>query len=149
MKCIRLLLFIALLLGQAPVWAQTGACGILAIPMAFGGGYDAIGSAPLHGNGQVTVTCNQPAIVRLGPGQYSSGTFSPRKMRTASGGMTLDYNLFVDATYSRIWGDGTTSTFIQNVGPGANTLTIYGQIMGGQRVPVGMYQDLIVISVEW
>jgi spore coat protein U-like protein len=117
--------------------------------MAFGGGYDAIGSAPLHGNGQVTVTCSQPAIVRLGPGQHSAGTFFPRKMLAAFGEMTLAYNLFVDATYSRIWGDGTTSTFIQNVGPGATTLTIYGRIPGGQPVPVGMYQDLIVISVEW
>ena len=117
--------------------------------MAFGGGYDAIGSAPLHGNGQVTVTCSQPAIVRLGPGQHSDGTFSPRKMRMVSGGVTLDYNLYVDPTYTRIWGDGSTSTFILNASPGTNTLTIYGQITGGQRVPTGMYQDLIVISVEW
>ena len=149
MKCIRLLLFIALLLGPAPVWAQMEACQVQAIPMAFGGGYDAIGSAPLHGNGQVTVTCSQPAIVRLGPGQHSDGTFSPRKMRMVSGGVNLDYNLYVDPTYTRIWGDGSTSTFILNANPGTNTLTIYGQITGGQRVPTGMYQDLIVISVEW
>ena len=85
MKCIRLLLFIALLLGPAPVWAQMEACLVQAIPMAFGGGYDAIGSAPLYGTGQVTVTCSQPAIVRLGPGQHSAGTFFPRKMLMASG----------------------------------------------------------------
>ena len=45
MKCIRLLLFIALLLGPAPVWVQMEACLVQAVPMAFGGGDDAIGSA--------------------------------------------------------------------------------------------------------
>ena len=67
----------------------------------------------------------------------------------ASGGIDSDYNLYVDPTYTRIWGDGATNTIIQNASPGTNTITIYGQITGGQRVPVGMYQDLIVISVEW
>jgi spore coat protein U-like protein len=67
-------------------------------------------------------------------------------MLSAQGTATLAYNLYVDATYTRVWGDGTGNTQTQT---GIGNLVIYGRILGQQPVPIGLYTDRVTIIVEW
>ena len=65
----------------------------------------------------------------------------------------LQYNLYKDAAYAQIWGNGTggTVTLVNtNSGSGVGpTHTIYGRIPAGQDLPVGVYTDTIVITITF
>ena len=58
-------------------------------------------------NGELIVTCDEAAgfSVALSPG---IGSYRLRKMQ-GSDGSVLKYNLFVDSTRRRIWGDGVSA----------------------------------------
>jgi len=98
--------------------------------------------------GTITVTCDvsTPYTIALSPG--GSGTYSPRRM--ASGGNTLDYNLYRDSGYSQIWGDGTggSYTIADSV---SKDYTVYGRIvLSTQRdAMVGSYSDSIIVTVTY
>jgi len=79
------------------------------------------------------------------------GTFATRTL--SSGGSTLDFNLYRDAAYSQVWGDGTGATFtVAGTGSGlltSNNITVYGQIPISQDKPVGTYTSLITVTVSY
>jgi len=82
--------------------------------------------------------------VKLDPGKHSGGLFNPRKMLGEED--YLEYNLYVDAACTKIWGDGTGSTFIRT---GAESITVYGRVPPRQKVRPGAYGDSVTIIVEW
>ncbi len=83
-------------------------------------------------------------MVKLDPGRGSGGNFTARKMDGA--GNNLNYNLYIDAAGTKIWGDGTGGTFAQ---PGGSNLIIYGRIPPLQKVKPGAYSDSVIVIVEW
>lgn len=124
------------------------ACEVVATGVYFGQ-YDSTGSQTVTGTGFLRLTCPQPAIIRLNAGLHSQGTFNTRQLWSPNPGGQLRYNLYLDPTSLRIWGDGSANTVIQQVPAGVSNLTIYGQMPGGQKVPVGTYTDNITVTVEW
>ena len=120
-------------------------CDVTGVPVHFGD-YDT--RSPQHATGTITITCNRPTAVtvKLDPGQHAGGRFQPRKMLSTKGPATLAYNLYVDASYTRVWGDGTGNTQTQT---GMGNLIIYGRIPGQQNVPAGLYTDRVTVIVEW
>lgn len=144
-----LLLAIASLITSAHVLAQD--CNVNVTPMSFGHMEPADGVA-VDSVANISITCNSPTpfLVRLDVGQNSANIFS-RILRLVGGEADLRYNLFVDASRTNIWGDGTagSSTFSglsNNVG---KNLPVYGRIYGGQSPPPGSYVDSITVVVEW
>lgn len=149
--------------------AAPGVCNgatVTSTPVAFGN-YDPISGAAVTSTGTITLTCGgktaNPIIsVQLSAGD--SGVFSQRYMKdTTTGVNTLNYNLYIDATYAAtsIWGDGTSGTqdpggTTSGVG-GANTLvvTVYGQIPANQDPSAGCtvtgcsYSDTITITINF
>ncbi len=109
-----------------------------------------------------TLTATSPFRVRCTPssqGQVviSAGTppasFTPRTLK-GPGGATLPYNLFLDATYTAIWGDGTGGSAVPAAymtGPGGgNTYfdgTIYAALPSGADVPPGIYTDTVGVDI--
>jgi spore coat protein U-like protein len=97
----------------------------------------------------VTVT------ISLGTG--SAGSYLPfRKMQGPSPSDTLNYNMYVDAAYAQVLGDGTGGTSndigsatISKNSPFTFTETIYGRIFSGQDPAVGAYSDPIVYTVNF
>ena len=86
------------------------------------------------------------------------GTYAPRKM--ANGANRLNYNLFVDAARSVVWGDSTAGTSTVNalplqkngmyLNPNATrnfSFTTYGRIPASQSVPTGNYTDTITVTL--
>ena len=124
------------------------ACQATAIGVAFGR-YLAIGSQPSTGVGMLRLNCTRPALVRLSAGLHSQGASNSRFLESTGGSGHLRYNLYLDPSAVRIWGDGSANTFVQPVPTGMTNLQIYAVIPGGQRVQVGNYSDMITVIIDW
>jgi spore coat protein U-like protein len=133
--------------------AVAGNCNITAAPNLDFGNYD--GSAVLTTSGDIKVRCSNgtPYSVKLSAG---GGTYAQRLL--AKGTDKLQYNLFTDAAYANVWGDGTSST-VFNTGTGSGlslaqekTHTVYGQLPNSttnQDAPVGAYADTITVTITY
>jgi spore coat protein U-like protein len=131
-------------------WGQS--CTVTATAASFGS-YDMFASAPLDTTGYISVRCDPGVayMLKLDPGQNANQNFQPRKMRSAAGQSTLDYNLYVDSAYTQVWGDGTGATFARSGAGtgGTDHVAIYGQVPPRQNVVPGTYSDSIIVTVEW
>lgn len=126
--------------------------------MAFGA-YSAINSVDVDSNADITVNCSGNdnilirAVTEISTG--SSGSFNPRTMQ--NGVSTLNYNIYVNANYNRIWGDGTGGTRTRRIrcnlrGPPTTctgSRTMYGRIPAGQNVPAGNYADTLIVTITY
>ena len=127
------------------------ACSVSATTLNFGT-YSPTAGTALTGNSAVSVNCTSgtPYTTSLNVGT-GGGAFATRTL--ASGGNTLNYNLYRDAAYSQVWGDGSGSTFtVAGTGSGlltANTITVYGQVPIAQDKPVGTYSSTITVTVNY
>lgn len=126
-------------------------CTVSSTPVAFSTVNPISGSAATA-TGTVSVTCTNGtgwgASAGLGTG--TGATFSSRKMK--SGTNLLNYNLFTDAAYSTVWGDGTSSTAkVSNTGSGtAQVFNVYGQVPSGQTsVVTGDYTDVVSVTISY
>ncbi len=139
-------------------WAggAQAACFIATFTLRFGAVNAS--AASVDSVGDVSVTCTDAPGTLI---HYSlslnaglAGAFAPRKMRSA-GGATMQYNLYMDAARSIVWGDGTGGA--ANVAAAYSitgaTVTkhypVYGRIFAGQNVPPGDYGDSILISLDF
>lgn len=126
-------------------------CTISAVSVAFGN-YNVFTATPVDSAGSVTFRCNsQAANISITLGKGASSTFTPRTMSKA--GEALNYNLYLDAARTNVWGDGTggTSTYT-NANPPNNqnvTLPIYGRIPASQDVSAGVYTDTVLATVNF
>ena len=149
-----------------PAWllpslaTAAASCTVTATGPVFGI-YNPLSATANFSNGQVTVTCTLigggTTTVSL-VSSYSSGAsgnFATRSMR--SGVNTLNYNLYYDAAYSLIRGDGTggsqtgSATLALSAGTPTRTATgvIYGRIPAGQDVAAGNYADTITVTITY
>lgn len=119
-------------------------------PVTFGS-YDVLSTTPLDSTGTITYICLVSLSIRIDISNGSNGTYSVRRM-TGPGGDKLDYNLFLDAARTRIWGDGTNST--ERYGPYIGllvltTLTVYGRVFAKQDVRAGSYTDTLTVTLNY
>jgi len=115
--------------------------------------YDVLSISATDSSGQITVQCDpgQPYQIKLNAGLYASGNFNIREMQSAETRTPLRYNLFLDPSYSQIWGDGQgASLFYRGIGSIApQRIPIFGRINPSQRVGAGQYSDSIIVTIEW
>lgn len=104
----------------------------------------------------VQFTCTDGLLPTIGYtlaiSEGSSGSFASRSLKFA--GLSLDYNLYTEPTYTQIFGDG-------QVGTNSNTVSgicvagiacvvpVYGRINGGQPKTSGQYSDEVVITISF
>jgi spore coat protein U-like protein len=154
-RCIRTCLLLAALgtLASPIAHALVVSCTVSATALAFGT-YTPLQPSALTSSGTISVSCIvanglNPVTITLNTG--SSGSFGTRTM--TSGPNALNYNLYLDAAHSQIWGDGTGGSMRDNdsVNPGHPNIsaTVYGQIPGLQDPAAGSYTDLITVSVNY
>jgi spore coat protein U-like protein len=126
------------------------ACSITTTGVSFGT-YDVFQASPVDSTGSVRYQCTGSTgtfTISLGTG--SSGTFQPRTM--VSGAERLNYNLYLDAARTSIWGDATggTSWFMESNASGKPvTITVFGRIPPGQDVAAGTYTDTIIVTIQF
>jgi spore coat protein U-like protein len=135
-------------------------CSVSATGPAFGV-YNPLSATPTYANGTVQVSCTLlsggATTVNL-VSSYSTGASGSYALRTMlSGANTLGYNLYFDAAYTQIRGNGTggsqTGGATLNLTTGSPTQsasgTIYGRIPAGQDVAAGSYADTIVVTITY
>jgi len=150
--------------GSAGLFPALAAAAVSCTVSATGplfGIYNPLSATPTYANGQVQATCTLlsggATTVNL-VSSYSTGHSGSYALRTmAAGTSTLHYNLFFDAAYTQIRGDGTggsqTGGASFSLTPGnptqSTTSTIYGRIPASQDVAAGAYADTIVVTVTY
>jgi spore coat protein U-like protein len=142
------LLMIAMLAAPAIAEAQLGLnCTISTTPVAFGD-YNVLSPAPKTTTGTVTYQCTFAINIIVTLSRGSSSTFDPRTMR--NGSEVLNYNLYREATYQTIWGDGTGGTQTYTALASVlfpTTVTVFARLPAGQNVAVGSYGDSVVATI--
>ena len=107
-------------------------------------------SIPLQGQTAIQLLCGAgtTAEVSLDEGLRPGANTSRRRMEQDSGTDRLDYDLFQDPARTIHWGDrsGRDTLEVQTTGA-PQTLPVYGQVPGGQRVRDGVYSDTITVRV--
>ncbi len=117
---------------------------------------------PLGGNAAanttISVRCtkNTGFTVALNRGATTGGTIAQRLLSDGSGN-TLQYNLYRDAAFTQLFGDGTSGTTASGTGNGmapasAVAVSVYGQLPDNttnQAVPAGTYGDVINVTVTY
>jgi len=123
--------------------------------------YNPLSATPTYANGDVEVTCtllSGGATTVTLVSSYSTGSSGTYAMRTMlSGANKLNYNLFFDAAYTQVRGNGTggsqTGGATLNLTAANRTQTasgtIYGRIPAGQDVAAGSYADTIVVTITY
>lgn len=152
-KSLKRLVFYALL---AMMWigsAQAKTCSITGGGVAFGA-FDPTSSSSLDTMGSLTLHCNGrfQAVLSLSVGNGAGASYSSgRKMTRAGGPGTLTYNLYANATRTKVLGNGTGgSVTLQINGQNTYSQTIWGRIPGGQNmVSVGSYTDIVMATVSY
>ena len=124
------------------------ACQVMASGITLGM-YETIAPSMVVGTGTIRLTCPQPAVIRLSAGLHSQGEFSHRTLRANTDPTHLRYNLYIDPTLLRVWGDGAANTYVQQVPAGTSNLTIYAVVPEGQKVEAGSLNDMITVIAEW
>ena len=93
--------------------------------------------------------------VSLGAGSYGSGDrISTRYMgNIAKGGAYMGYNLYTDAGYATVWGNGTTGALLNGsipTGASDQSLTVYGRIPAGQNtLKAGNFSDTLTMTLTY
>ena len=134
-----------------PISAQ-GACSLTSTSVAFGT-YDIFSPSPLDTLGQIIFRCaNNDHNVSISLDKGGASTFNPRLM--FNGSSTLNYNLYLDAARTMIWGDGTGGTrnfFIPNPQPNNTDISvpIYGRVPAGQGASVGNYNKTLTVTINF
>ena len=155
MRAAAALLGLALALLARPAWGQS--CNAGATGEAFGT-YNPFTSVATTSTATVTVTCQSAVsvlvsyVISLNGG--SAGTVMARSM--SNGTARLPYQLYKDALYSQVWGDGTGGSSTWTDGyllglqtPVSHTYAAYGSIPAGNQVVPGVYGDLLTIMLTY
>jgi spore coat protein U-like protein len=153
------------LLALTPV-ASLGAGSVVSCTISVAGGvafgvYNPFSAAPTYANATVSASCtlvSGPATTANLVSSYTtgaSGSYNPRTL--VSGANVLDYNLYFDAGYTEIRGNGTggsqtggASFTLTPAAPTQSTSdTMYGRMPAGQNAKVGTYSDSIMVTITY
>ena len=153
----RALLFATLMLIAVAAAGQT--CSFFPAPGAanFGNYSVFAGGGPLTTTPTFNVRCtanNMTVYVLMSRGT-NSASFNPRTMLHAASGNRLNYNIYLDAANTQIWGDNSGGTSYKTINlPTANTalatpVPIYASAPRGADVVAGTYNDSITVTMWW
>ena len=126
-------------------------CSLSSTSISFGN-YDVFSTAALDTNGSIVYRCgggDNNISISLNHGGAPS--FNPRRM--LKGSEILNYNLYLDAARTVIWGDGTAGTQTYSIRNPPNnqdvTVPVYGRVPLGQSVSKGAYTDTITVTINF
>lgn len=118
-------------------------CSVSTAPVVFSN----VGLSQVDATGSITVNCTNTSgfSVRLDGG--NSGNINARKLNHDTLPASFDYQLYTDAGFNTVWGDGTTGGVGSGTGP-TQTLTVYGRTMSTPDT-AGAYSDEVEVTVVY
>jgi spore coat protein U-like protein len=147
--------FVTFELSYALCSGKNCSCSVEVMPVNFGN-YSPYSTEATTGLGKITVNC---AAQTAGQVSYTislntgAGRFLSRAM--VLGSRRLQYNLYTDSAYQFIWGDGTVGTNVVNdaypiiKGNNSKTYPVFGKIPAAQNIRVGVYTDILTLTVDY
>ncbi|MFZ6658284.1 Csu type fimbrial protein [Undibacterium sp. TJN19] len=105
----------------------------------------------LEQTSNVGVNCSQGTsyVMALDTGSGANANVATRQMTGPANG-TLNYSLFQDAAYSRVWGNTAGSNTVAGTGNGnLQSLPVYGRVPAGQVTAPGVYNDVVGITLTY
>jgi spore coat protein U-like protein len=129
-----------------------GFCNVSASDLDFGV-YGSNSQTPAQGQTAIQLHCSGGTVAELTLDAGTTGldrNTSRRKLAQDRGIDRLDYDLFQDPGRTIHWGNksGVDTLEVQATGV-PQTVPVYGQIPGGQRVRDGVYYDTITVIVTF
>jgi spore coat protein U-like protein len=130
------------------------ACTVSGALLNFGNSLDPLSAAtPVDSTSALTVQCTNstPYAVSLSAGANAGGATNFASRAIKHGSSTLGYQLYLDASRSTVWGDGTSSSSTQSgTGSGSNqSLTIYGRLPSLSGAVPGTYTDTVTVTITY
>ena len=136
---------ITCLLAMATPSAHSAGCSVSTVGLNFGN-YDVFSTLDNDITGTIDVNCQTSTSYSISLSS-GSGTYASRTMTSA--GNLLSYNLYTDPTRLTIWGDGSSATVtVSNTGITGSS-TVYGRIPARQNAVVGIYADIVTVTVTF
>lgn len=140
--------------------ARAASCSLSVDDMYFGA-YRPLGGQHTEAAAAITVDCiasgaNTEAVsysISLSGGN-SNNPFN-RQLRRAEGGMPLEYNIYLDASYTRVWSGaetpgGSLDGLLTPPLRSSQRHRVYGRIPGGQsQILPGQYLDQLLVIVDY
>ena len=96
--------------------------------------------------GTINVSCQASTSYSISLSS-GSGAYSARTLLSA--GNLLNYNLYLDPTRLTIWGDGSAATGTLSGSGTTGSYTVYGRIPARQNAVVGIYGDIVTVTVAF
>lgn len=139
---------LAALLWAGSVRHIDATCSVSTTGVVFGG-YNVFNTSPVDTTGAMTCYCDKnEKTIRITLDHGNSATFS---RYLVSGANHLSYNLYLDATRTTIWGDGSNGSGSLDIAKASHDqsvdFTVYARIPAGQDAAVGGYTDTLVFTV--
>ena len=144
--------------------ANAAGCSVSSSGMAFGS-YQPLhfpGKSPspaLTTDASVSLVCTAiegggSFTLGLGPSSIGPGDrISTRYLANYSGGENMEFNVYTNATYSIIWGDGTAGSVMGGsiaAGDSTQILTVYGRIPAGQNMlRTGAFTGVLTVTLTY
>lgn len=145
--------------GGTPVPSRTfiasanlgGTCTITASDVNFG--TVASLATATTASGSLAVTCNpgMPYSIALNAGITTGNTIAARRMSlNGSGPGVVSYQLYQDAGYSTLWGDGTSGAIYPGTGAViTQTIPVHGRVPAQPTPAAGTYRDTITATITY
>ena len=157
-------LVLALLALAAIGQAHAGSCSVSTTGMAFGA-YQPLTfagkltSTAVTSSASISVVCTGIAssgayTIALGPSTVGSGDrVSTRYLGNSQGGDNMMFNIYTNAVYSNVWGNGTTGSVIGGnipLGGSNQSQPVYGKIPAGQNtLKAGSYSASMTMTLTY
>jgi spore coat protein U-like protein len=135
----------ACLLAMAAPCAHSASCSVSTVGLNFGN-YDVFSTLDDDITGTINVSCQASTSYSISLSS-GSGTYSARTLQSA--GNLLSYNLYLDPTHLTIWGDGSAATGTVSGRGRTGSYTVYGRIPARQNAVVGIYADIVTVTVAF
>jgi spore coat protein U-like protein len=144
-----IVLLVWLALNTLTTQAFAAGCEVSASPIVFGN-YDSVHPADLVTVGTLMLSCSGvhgPVKIELTTGD--SQTYRQRVMHL--GANQLSYNLYLDATATSVWGDGSAGSRVFTTPAPSNgaviRVAVYGRIHSRQDSAAGVYRDNVSVRL--
>lgn len=99
--------------------------------------------------GNIGLFCSDLTTMTLTLSQGSANQFYPRQLKDAIKGHAVPYNVFLDASKTQTFGDGTQGTNVLTVScNGSCNYNIYGFILSN-TVKAGTYSDSPTLTINY
>ena len=154
MSIVRALTILALVSIVVVAFSARGlaaGCEVNASPVVFGN-YDSIHPADLVTVGTLMLRCtgmHGPVKIALTAGD--SQNFTQRVMHL--GNSRLGYNLYLDATATSVWGDGSAGSRVYTTTApsdgAAMRIAVYGRVQSRQDASAGPYRDSVSVVLTF